>query len=124
MQTHQRRIAKSDAPRDRVTNSGPLHCLKNNGLSHCWVGYIVTASKNIEVSLLRKRPEMTFYFQAKSPSEIFQNDKVILGSGLINAQLHLFLVDLQHSQHNLVNENVDLLVGADQVNADLLAHRL
>ncbi len=38
--------------------------------------------------------------------------------------LHLFLVHLQHGQHNLVNENVDLLVSADQVNANLLAHRL
>jgi hypothetical protein len=35
---------------------------------------------------------------------------------LIKAQLLALLIDPQHSQHDLVNENVDLLIGADQVN--------
>ena len=40
------------------------------------------------------------------------------------AQLHFFLVYLQHCQHYFVNENVDLLVSADQINAYLLSHRV
>ena len=35
---------------------------------------------------------------------------------LIKAQLLTLLIHPQHSQHYLVNENVDLLIDADQVN--------
>jgi hypothetical protein len=67
--------------------------LNSNDLLYSWIDYTVTASKNIETALL------------------------------VAGQLRLVLVDLQHSQHNLINEYVDLLVRTDQVNVDFLSHR-
>jgi hypothetical protein len=39
-------------------------------------------------------------------------------------RLHLLLVYLQHRDHDFIDENIDLLIGTDQINGHLLAHRV